>query len=248
MERPRLRIAWLYPEYTSRYGDRGNIIVLVQRARWRGLEPEVVQVGLGQRADFHQFDLVHFGGGQDRELEIVAEDFLKVKGSSLGEAIREGLPVLAVCGGFQMLGSHFRTPEGETLRCSGILDLWTESSDQRMTGNVIIESDLWGKPRTVVGFENHSGRTYLGRGLKPLGRVLRGHGNNSRDRMEGVVFKNCVGTYLHGPVLPKNPHLADWLLMRAVQRRYGDQVPFPPVNDELEERAHRAILQRFGPH
>lgn len=246
MERPRIRIGWLYPEYMNLYGDRGNIIVLEQRSRWHGLEPEVTKVGLGQTADFRQFDLVMFGGGQDREQGLIAEDFLKVKGGSLGEAIHDGLPVLAVCGGYQMLGKHFRTHKGEMLRFTGILDLWTEGSSDRMIGNVIVESEIFGTTRTLVGFENHSGKTYLGPGLKPLGRVVRGNGNNGKDRMEGVLFRNCVGTYLHGSILPKNPHLADWLIQRAVERRYGDQISLATLNDELEERAHRAIIQRFG--
>jgi len=246
VERPRIRIGWLYPEYMNLYGDRGNIIVLTQRARWHGLEPEVVQIGLGQKADLRQFDLVHLGGGQDREQALIAQDFLTVKGDSLGEAIHDGLPVLAVCGGFQMLGSHFRTHRGEVLRFTGILDLWTEGSSDRLIGNAIIESDLWGETRTLVGFENHSGKTYLGKGVQPLGRVRKGYGNNGKDQTEGVRFRNCVGTYLHGSILPKNPHLADWLLQRAVERRYGDQVKLKPLDDQLEMAAHQAIIQRFG--
>lgn len=247
MERPRLRIGWLYPEYMNLYGDRGNIIVLEQRSRWHGLDPVVTKVSLGEKADFRQFDLVMMGGGQDREQGLIAEDFLKVKGSSLGEAIHDGLAVLAVCGGYQMLGKYFRTHKGETLRFTGILDLWTEGSSDRLIGNVIIESDIFGTSQTLVGFENHSGKTYLGQGLKPLGRVVKGNGNNGKDKAEGVLFKNTIGTYLHGSILPKNPHLADWLIQRALDRRYGaGQVKLEPLNNELEEKAHQAIIQRFG--
>ena len=246
-ERPQIHIGWLYPEYMNLYGDRGNIIVFEQRSRWHGLEPVVTKVGLGDKANFHQFDLLMMGGGQDREQGLIAEDFLKVKGGSLGEAIHDGLAVLAVCGGFQMLGKHFKTYKGEMLKFTGILDLWTEGSTERMIGNVIVESDMFGDShRTLVGFENHSGKTYLGPGLKPLGRVVKGGGNNGKDKMEGVLFKNTVGTYLHGSILPKNPHLADWLIERAMERRYPGQVKLGRLNDELEQRAHSAIIQRFG--
>jgi CobQ-like glutamine amidotransferase family enzyme len=150
VERPRINIGWLYPEYMNLYGDRGNVIVLEQRSRWHGLEPVITKVGLGQSADFRQFDLLMFGGGQDREQGLIAEDFLKVKGNSLGEAIHDGLAVLAVCGGFQMLGKHFKTHKGEMLRFTGILDLWTEGTSDRMIGNAIVESDIFGETRTLV--------------------------------------------------------------------------------------------------
>jgi len=228
------------------YGDRGNIIVLTQRSRWHGLDPVVTQVRLGETADFRQFDLLMMGGGQDREQALIAEDFMKVKGNSLAEAIEDGLAVLAVCGGYQMLGKYFKTHTGEMIRFTGILDLWTEGGQKRMIGNCIIESDLFGGTRTIVGFENHSGRTYLGKGLRPLGRVVKGYGNNGSDRTEGVIYKNTVGTYLHGAILPKNPHLADWLIQRALDRRYGGEVKIGRLNDDLEMRAHEAIIARFG--
>lgn len=246
MERPQIRIGWLYPEYMNLYGDRGNVIVLEQRSRWHGLDPVVTKVGLGEQADFRQFDLLMMGGGQDREQGLIAEDFLKVKGNSLGEAIHDGLAVLAVCGGYQMLGKYFKTHKGEKLTFTGILDLWTEGSDERLIGNAIVESNLFGEKQTLVGFENHSGKTYLGSGLKPLGQVVRGFGNNGKDKTEGVVFKHCIGTYLHGSILPKNPHLADWLIQKAVERRYGGDVKLAPINDELEQKAHDAFVVRFG--
>jgi hypothetical protein len=246
VEHPRLQIGWLYPEYMNLYGDRGNIIVFEQRCRWHGLDPVVTKVTLGATADFRQFDLVMFGGGQDREQAIIAEDFMKVKGDSLGTAIHDGLAVLAVCGGYQMLGKYFKTHKGEMLQFTGILDLWTEGSQDRMIGNVVAESDIFGETKTLVGFENHSGKTYLGHGVKPLGRVLKGYGNNGKDRQEGVLFKNCVGTYLHGSILPKNPRLADWLIQRALDRRYGGDVKIGELPDELEQKAHEAIIARFG--
>lgn len=246
MERPRIRIGWLYPEYMNLYGDRGNVIVLEQRSRWHGLEPVITQVTLGQKADFRQFDLLMMGGGQDREQGLIAEDFLKVKGTSLGEAIHDGLAVLAVCGGYQMLGKYFKTHKGEVLQYTGIIDLWTEGSGDRLIGNAIVESEIFGEKQTLVGFENHSGKTYLGKGVKPLGRVVRGYGNNGQDKLEGVVFKHCIGTYLHGSILPKNPHLADWLIQKGLDRRYKGDVKVGQLNDELEQRAHDAIIRRFG--
>lgn len=246
MERPVIRIGWLYPEYMNLYGDRGNIIVLEQRSRWHGLEPVVTKVTLGQKADFDQFDLLMIGGGQDREQSLIAEDFMKVKGNSLGEAIHDGLAVLAVCGGYQMLGKHFKTYKGEMIKYTGILDLWTEGSSDRLIGNVIVESDMFGSTKTLVGFENHSGKTYLGKGLKPFARVIKGNGNNGKDGVEGVLYKNTVGTYMHGSILPKNPHLADWLIQRALDRRYAGQVKLGTLSDELEEKAHQAIVTRFG--
>jgi CobQ-like glutamine amidotransferase family enzyme len=246
MEKPRLHIGWLYPEYMNLYGDRGNVIVFEQRARWHGLDPIVTQVGLGQKANFHEFDLLMMGGGQDREQSLIADDFMKVKGDSLGEAIHDGLAVLAVCGGYQMLGNYFRTYKGEMIRFTGILDLWTEGSEERLIGNVYIESEIFGTKRTIVGFENHSGKTYLGKGLEPLGRVVKGGGNNGKDGMEGVRFKNCIGTYLHGSILPKNPHLADWLIQAALDRRYKGQVKLGQLDDSLEMQAHQAMVQRLA--
>ncbi|HLO03065.1 MAG TPA: glutamine amidotransferase [Symbiobacteriaceae bacterium] len=243
---PRLHIGWLYPEYMNLYGDRGNIIVLSQRAKWHGLEPVITQVGLGQKANFADFDVLMMGGGQDREQGLIADDFMQVKGDSLGTAIHDGLAVLAVCGGFQMLGKYFRTYKGEMLRFTGILDLWTEGSEERLIGNVYIESEIFGTKRTIVGFENHSGKSYLGKGLEPLGRVVKGGGNNGKDGLEGVRFKNCLGTYLHGSILPKNPHLADWLIQAALDRRYKGQVKLGKLDDTLEEKAHGAIIQRLA--
>lgn len=244
MARPRIRICNLYPEIMNIYGDRGNLIAAVQRARWHGLEPEVVDVTLGDRVDFAAFDLLLIGGGQDREQQIIAQDLAQGKGASLAEAIRGGLAVLAICGGYQLLGRYYRTAAGEELPGVGVFDCWTEASQDRMIGNVVIESDLFDPPATLVGFENHSGKTYLGPGARPLGRVLRGHGNNGRDGYEGLVYKSAIGTYLHGSLLPKNPHLTDWLLQRALDRRYGGQVRLGRLDDALEQQAHAAVVQR----
>lgn len=256
----RLRICHLYPDLMNLYGDRGNIIALTRRALWRGIQAEVSAVGVGDRTDFSSFDIAFIGGGQDREQALIAEDFVRHKKGALVEAVEGGLVLLAVCGGYQLLGQYYRTAEGQTLPGVGLFDIWTEAGHKRMIGNVVIETDLWaeGKPRpegrlrpgdrrTVVGFENHSGRTFLGKGVKPLGRVLIGHGNNGRDRQEGAVYRNAVGTYLHGSLLPKNPRLADWLLGRAIERRYGAAAVtrcLVPLDDRAEEEAHQAAIRR----
>lgn len=241
-----LRIAHLYPDLMNLYGDRGNVLALAQRARWHGLQVSVEAVTLGDKPDFSQFDVALMGGGQDREQALICRDFEEVKGQSLHEAVEEGLVVLAVCGGYQLLGRYYRTAEGEEMPGLGIFDAWTEAGAQRMIGNVAVESDLGGEKRTLVGFENHSGRTLLGPSAVPLGRVLAGHGNNGQDRTEGIVYRNAIGTYLHGSLLPKNPWLTDWLLQQALRRRYPDTAPLlRPLDDSLEERAHGVMLQRI---
>ncbi len=224
------------------YGDGGNMIALTQRARWHGLEPRVVAVSVASRADLAECDLVFMGGGQDREQKAIAGDFMDRR-PALERALGSGTVVLAICGGYQLLGRYYRTHTGEELPGLGLLDVWTEAGNERLIGNVVVESELGGKRRTLVGFENHSGRTYLGPGAVPLGRVLAGHGNNGRDGTEGAVQGRLIGTYLHGSLLPKNPWLTDYLLTRALERRYCPVV-LGPLDDRLEEEAHRAAIRR----
>jgi len=242
---PKIRVCNLYPEVLNIYGDRGNTIAVVQRARWHGLEVEVTDVTLGDRVDFRQFDILLIGGGQDREQRLIVEDFTRVKGSSLHEAVLDGLVVLAICGAYQLMGRYYQTADGEQLPGLSIFDAWTEAGPTRMVGNVVVETELFGEPRTLVGFENHSGRTFLGPTARPLGRVLKGHGNNGQDGREGVVYRNAIGSYLHGSLLPKNPHLTDWLLQRALDRRYGGEVQLGRLDDTIEERAHAAMVRRL---
>lgn len=243
-----LRICHLYPDLMNIYGDRGNIIALMRRAAWRGLAVRIGAAGVGERVDFGAWDLVFIGGGQDREQGLVAEDLVRTKSRSLVAAVDDGLPLLAVCGGYQLLGRYYRTGEGHDLEGIGLFDLHTEAGGRRMIGNVVIESGLLnGLGRTVVGFENHSGRTFLSPGCEPLGRVLVGVGNNGQDGGEGAVYKHAVGTYLHGSLLPKNPRLADWLLRHALERRYGSRVAersLTPLDDTVEERAHESAVRR----
>lgn len=245
MDKPGLRIGHLYPDLMNIYGDRGNVMVLAQRARWHGLEPAVVPIRLGEPCDFGAFDVLCIGGGQDRDQSLICADFLTVKGSDLSAAVRDGVALLAVCGAYQLLGRFYQTGDGQRLDGIGLFDIWTEASTDRMIGDVVIEVALPGlEPGTVVGFENHSGKTYLGPAAQPLGRVLKGYGNNGRDGQEGVLYRHAVGTYLHGSLLPKNPRLADWLLARAVERRYGDGVRLRDLDDGVEERAHAAVVRK----
>lgn len=239
----RLTIVHLYPDLMSTYGDRGNILALVRRCQWRGIAVEVRPVSIGDRLDPASTDLVFFGGGQDKEQAVVSADLLAEKGEALCAAVEAGAVVLAVCGGYQLLGREYLGHTGEQMPGLGVLDAWTVAGRRRHIGNVVVECDLDGARRTLVGFENHSGKTYLGPGCRPLGRVLQGSGNNGEDGSEGAVYRNVFGCYLHGSLLPKNPWFADLLLRRALERRYGE-ASLAPLDDALEEQAHRAIVER----
>ena len=227
------------------YGDRGNIISLTQRARWRGIEVDAIPVTLGDELDAGRCDLLFFGGGQDKEQFLVAEDFRTVQAPRVHQFVEDGGVLLSICGGYQLLGKYFRTHTGETLEGIGIFDAWTVAGDRRCIGNVIVETEFSGTRRTLVGFENHSGKTYLGPGCRPMGRSLVGFGNNGEDRNEGAIYRNAFGCYLHGSLLPKNPWLTDYLLLAALRRRYGSDVELVPLNDTLEERAHEAVITRI---
>lgn len=241
-----LRIGHLYPRELNLYGDRGNLLALADRVRRRGGRVTVLPLEPGDPLRMSEIDLVFIGGGQDREQGWIAEDLARGKARELAAAVRDGMPLLAVCGGYQLLGRYYRTVSGEKIPGVGLFDLWTEAGSRRLIGNVAIESDLWEEgDRTLVGFENHAGRTWLGPSVRPLGRVLRGHGNNDRDGSEGVRWLNAIGTYLHGSLLPKNPRLGDWLILAAWRRKYGiDRLE--PLDDRWEEIAHRAALRRLG--
>jgi lipid II isoglutaminyl synthase (glutamine-hydrolysing) len=238
---PSLRIAHLYAHFLNIYGDRGNIITLAQRMRWRGMAIEVQPVGTGEKLDPDYFDLFFVGGGQDRQQQTIAADLRRLAGV-LQQAVEGGAVVLSVCGGYQLLGHYYRPAVGEELRGISLVDAWTVAGHVRMIGNVVVER---GK-QTLVGFENHSGRTYLGAGVAPLGRVQSGNGNNGEDGLEGVaqgVGRGFVyGTYLHGSLLPKNPVLADELIGRALQRRWGT-VALAGLDDTLEASAHNQALR-----
>ncbi|MEW6082295.1 MAG: glutamine amidotransferase [Bacillota bacterium] len=236
-----LKICHLYPDLMNLYGDRGNVICLCRRAQWRGIRPEVTWVSLGTNLDFAQFDLIFMGGGQDREQLSVCQDFQRVKGSSLREAVEAGVVCLAICGGYQLMGHSYSTHDGKTLPGIGVMDVVTQAGKKRLIGNVVVESDLTGG--TLVGFENHSGKTYLGPSVKPLGRVVQGYGNNGEDGCEGALYRGLVGTYLHGSLLPKNPRLADYLIESALRRR-DPAFCLEPLDDTIEMVAHQAAVKR----
>ncbi len=238
----RLRIAHLYPRLMNIYGDRGNIACLTRRCRARDIEVDVAELGLGDRIDPVAHDLIFIGGAQDREQRRVADDLRSVKGAALREAVEAGIVALAVCGGYQLFGRFYREASGAELEGLGVFDLWTEHPGPgapRLIGNVVAELP---DGDTLVGFENHGGRTYLGEGLPPLGRVVAGFGNNGSDGGEGVVYKNTFGTYLHGSLLPKNPVFADHLIAVALSRKHKES-DLPKLDDRIEDAAHAEAVR-----
>jgi lipid II isoglutaminyl synthase (glutamine-hydrolysing) len=238
---PTLRVCSLYPELMNIYADRGNIAILRARCEWRGLGVKHAAVSLGEPLDPHAHDLFYMGGGQDRDQAAVAHDMADTKREALQAAADRGAVVLAVCGGYQLLGHSYELA-GETLPGVGLVDLTTvREAGPRLIGNCAIEADLGRGPQVIAGFENHGGRTYLGAGEKPLGRVLAGHGNNGHDGFEGVHRGNVIGTYLHGPLLPKNVWLAD----RLIELALGQELE-PLESDELEVAAHGSARRAAG--
>jgi lipid II isoglutaminyl synthase (glutamine-hydrolysing) len=233
----------LYPDYLNIYADRGNIAVLERRAGWRGIDFEIVPIGMAGAIPA-DVDLLYVGGGQDREQALIAAD-LASRGAELSEAIASGTALLAVCGGYQLLGRYYRDRSGRELPGADVLPLWTEAGDRRMIGDILLDCDLPGAGRrTLAGFENHGGRTYLEPGADALGRVVAGFGNNGEDGLEGCRYEGAIGTYLHGPLLPRNPWLADWLIARALAHRLGRPPELEPLPDELERRAHEVAAGR----
>jgi CobQ-like glutamine amidotransferase family enzyme len=241
----KIRVGHLYPDYLNIYADRGNIAVLARRAVWRGHELEVTPLDLADPVVPGDHDLYYVGGGQDREQLLVAGN-LAAKAEPLREAVTAGAAVLAVCGGYQLLGRGYRGLHGEDMPGVGLLPLETVAGARRMIGDVLIECELDpGVRRTVAGFENHAGRTVLDPGAEPLGRVLAGFGNDGESGFEGCRSGRVIGTYLHGPLLPRNPWLADWLLAQALAHRSGGEPPdLEPLPDELETRAHEISAGR----
>jgi CobQ-like glutamine amidotransferase family enzyme len=240
----RVRVGHLYPDYLNIYADRGNIAVLAQRAAWRGHELEVTAVGMGETVAPGAHDLLYVGGGQDREQALVARD-IAAKGDALREAVDGGAAVLAVCGGYQLLGRFYRERSGAELPGAALLPLHTVAGERRMIGDVLLECELEpGERRTLAGFENHAGRTILEDGAEPLGRVVAGFGNDGESGFEGCRAGRVVGTYLHGPLLPRNAWLADWLLAQAVGHATGEVPAFEPLADELEAEAHSVAAAR----
>jgi CobQ-like glutamine amidotransferase family enzyme len=234
----RFTVGWLYPDLMNIYGDRGNVLTLLRRAQWRGHDARLLELGKGAQAGMEDVDVFFFGGGQDREQALVYDDLIENKAVPLASAVADGAAILAVCGGYQLLGHYYETAEGEKLPGIGLIDVRTDAGGRRCIGNAVVDvSGLGLTPSTLVGFENHSGRTYLGDGVPPLGRVKVGSGNNGQDGTEGCASGNVFGTYLHGSLLPKNPHLADFVIGRALKRKLAD------LDDALELAAHEAVLE-----
>ncbi len=235
-----LRFLALYPEQMNIYADRGNVLFLQRRCEWRGIGFAYTSAGPGEEFDPSAHDFIYLGGGQDRDQRAVAADMVESKRAAMATATEDGAVVLAVCGGYQLLGSSYQLDQ-ESLPGLDLVELETVRSEgPRLIGNVAIEVDLGGEPQVLAGFENHGGRTHLGGNATPLGKVLKGFGNNGEDGFEGVRHRNLIGTYLHGPLLPKNAWLADYLIALALERRYGERPELEPLDDTLERAAHEA--------
>lgn len=237
----KLTIGHLYPDLLNLYGDRGNIQCFRKRLEWRGIEAEVIPFFSGDQIDFSKLDIILLGGGSDREQELVCKYLKEIK-QDFKDYVEDNGVVLAVCGGYQLLGNYYKT-EKKTIEGLGILDIYTEWEPERLIRNIILNSPLFETP--VVGFENHGGRTYIGNHT-PLGKVFFGLGNTGKSGYEGVVYKNVIATYLHGPLLPKNPEVCDYLLEHALKKKYGKDVILKRLPDKLEHKANGYIVGRYS--
>ncbi len=233
----------MYPDLLNLYGDLGNVTCLSRRCQWRGIDAEVVGFSMNNEVPLEDGDIFFIGGGSDRGQNIVYSHLLKYR-KEMGDLIEDGSPVLAICGGYQLLGEKYIDAEGNDVPGLGIFDYHTKSEEGRLIGNIIIKNSLGLNPETLVGFENHGGRTYHEH--QSLGKVVVGYGNNGKDHEEGMVYQNCIGTYLHGPLLPKNPHLADHLILKALENKYGLK-ELSTLEDEGEYSAHDKVLQLYSP-
>lgn len=244
MDKRRIRVAHLYPELLNLYGDSGNVLVLRKRMEWRGIECVVDEVHAGQRPSLTGVDIVFIGGGSDREQKIVCESLQSVR-SELAAFVEDAGVLLAVCGGYQLLGHSYIMGE-ETVAGLSLVDLYTDRGSPRLIGNICVRSRI--SPQVIVGYENHGGRTHLGVGVESLGEVVHGFGNDGKSGTEGCLYKNVVGTYVHGPLLPKNPGVADWLICRALERKYGvcEASELEPLDDTEELAANRVMYERLS--
>lgn len=241
-EKLKLTIAHLYPKLLNIYGDFGNVLTLKRRCEYRNIDCEIVSVNVGDEIDIEKNDIYFIGGGQDKQqIEVSAE--LQKRKEALIQAAKNGRVFLAICGGYQLLGKYYQPHEGEKLLGIGILDAYTVAGDKRFIGNVTAEADFL-EPKTLVGFENHAGLTYLEEGTVPIAKVVVGNGNNSKDGGEGGRKNNVFGTYLHGSVLPKNPHFADYLIKTALKVKYGREIELEKLDDTIEMNAHNDLINK----
>lgn len=256
--RYQLTICHLYPDLMDTYGDKGNIITIQKRCQWRGIKVNYKPLSIDDplSTSHSDFDFYFFGGGQDQAQEIVAKDLQK-KASALKKSVERGAVLLSICGGYQLLQKYFKTAAGQKIPGIGLFDAYTIASDVRMMNNLLIDlnpkffkeiesiyptTNPPNYPTNLIGFENHSGKTYLEKGTEPLGTVIKGNGNNGEDKTEGAIYKNAFGCYLHGSLLPKNPHFADYLIQKALERKYG-KVKLEPLDDTLEWQAHKTTTK-----
>ena len=239
-----LKICHMYPDVLNLYGDRGDIISMTKRLQWRGIGVSVTRLPIGQDARLSDFDLIFIGGGQDFEQQVLLDDLHRGKDREIRAAVEDGLPFLTICGGYQMLGNFYETYDGQKCDFIGALDLFTVGSKKRMIGYYKFQCSPEAGGSVVVGFENHSGKTRLGHGVQPLGKVLAGYGNNGEDGTEGAHYKNVFGTYSHGPLLPKNPEFCDHVLLTALRRKYGT-AELAPLDDAAELFAHDEMCAKL---
>ena len=234
----KISIAHLYPKLLNLYGDLGNIITLTKRCQWRGIEVEFEQINIGDSIKNH--DLYFIGGGQDKQQEEVAQELYSNRAELIAQR-DDGAVFLGICGGYQLFGHYYQPHDRDKLNGISLMDAYTVAGKKRFIGNVTVETDFL-NPKTLVGFENHSGLTYLQGNTKPLGKVIVGSGNNSKDGFEGGRFKNVFGTYLHGSLLPKNPHFADYLISLALEKRYGEKIELTKLDDLIEVQTHNSLI------
>lgn len=235
-----ITIGHLYPDLLNLYGDRGNIACMEKRCHWRGIGAQTIEFNTGDSIDFSKLDIVLLGGGSDREQAIVCKNLLEIQ-KEFKDYVEDFGVVIAVCGGYQLLGNYYKT-EKEVIQGLSLVDIYTEQGEGRLIDNIVLKSEIVSMP--VVGFENHGGRTYLN-GNKAFGKVLYGAGNDGESGYEGVLYKNVIGTYLHGPLLPKNPQICDYLISKALERKYGEKIKLPKLEDSQEEEANDYIYRRF---
>lgn len=239
-----LKICHMYPDILNLYGDRGNVTCMEKRLQWRNIGVDIQRIPLGTNKSLAGFDLVFIGGGQDFEQQLLLDELRRGKADEIKAAIEDGITFLTICGGFQLLGNYYKNAEGKRFDFVGAIDMYTEGAKERLTGNYKFKCCNEAGGSVVVGFENHSGKSYLGNGVSPLGTVLKGFGNNGSDNTEGVHYKNVFGTYSHGPVLPKNPEFCDFILKTALERKYG-KAELLPLNDSAELLAHDEMCRKL---